>query len=124
MNLDKRLPKVSTTFRSEIPHTNRQMIDLSNQRILVTQAKDFMGPALCHELRLCGATVIADDRIPLEPQDAKAIIDAAGQLDALIINLALPAPSTPVSQIDDSEWLNVFNVMVNPLPRLVRWAVQ
>lgn len=79
------------------------MIDLSNQRILVTQAKDFMGPALYHELRLCAATVIEDDRIPLEPQDAQAIIDAAGQLDALIINLALPAPSTPVSHIDDSE---------------------
>lgn len=88
---------------SEIPHTNRQMIDLSNQRILFSQAKDFMGPSLCHELRLCGATVIEDDRIPLEPQDAQVNIDAAGQLDALIINLALPATSTPVSQIDDSE---------------------
>ena len=99
------------------------MLDLSDKKILVTQANDFMGPALCHELRLCGAKVIADDRIPLEPLDAKAIIDAAGPLDALVINLALPAPSTPVSQIEDSEWQAVFDVMVHPLPRLVRAAI-
>ena len=99
------------------------MLDLSDKKILVTQANDFMGPALCHELRLCGAKVIADDRIPLEPLDAQAIIDAAGPLDALVINLALPAPSTPVSQIEDSEWQAVFDVMVHPLPRLVRAAI-
>jgi 2-keto-3-deoxy-L-fuconate dehydrogenase len=99
------------------------MLDLSDKKILVTQANDFMGPALCHELRLCGAKVIADDRIPLEPLDAQAIIDAAGPLNALVINLALPAPSTPVSQIEDSEWQAVFDVMVHPLPRLVRAAI-
>ena len=99
------------------------MLDLSGKRILVTQAKDFMGPALCQELRSCGAEVMEDDRLPVAPQDAQAILDGAGPLDALIINLALPAPSTPVTQIDDDEWQRVFEVMVHPLPRLVRAVI-
>ncbi|MDP4770950.1 MAG: SDR family oxidoreductase, partial [Limnohabitans sp.] len=99
------------------------MIDLSGQRILVTQSQDFMGPALCDELRACGAEVIADARLLTAPQDAKAVIDAAGPLDALVINLALPAPSTPVTHIDEAEWRQVFEVMVDPLPRLVRAVV-
>ena len=100
-----------------------EMIDLRGQRILVTQAQDFMGPALCHELRACGAEVIADDRVLTAPQDAQAMIEEAGPLDALVINLALPAPSTPVTQIDEVEWQQVFEVMVDPLPRLVRAVV-
>ena len=39
------------------------MIDLTGQRILVTQSQDFMGPALCHELRACGGEVKADGRL-------------------------------------------------------------
>jgi len=99
------------------------MIDLSGQRILVTQSQDFMGPALCHELRVCGAEVIADERLLTQPLDAQAVIEAAGPLDALVINLALPAPSTPVTLIDEAEWRQVFEVMVDPLPRLVRAVV-
>ena len=71
------------------------MIDLTGQRILVTQAKDFMGPALCHELRTCGAEVIADDRLLTAPHDAQAVIEAAGPLDALVINLSLIHISEP-----------------------------
>lgn len=99
------------------------MIDLSGQRILVTQSQDFMGPALCHELRACGAEVIADTRLLTQALDAQTVIEAAGPLDALVINLALPAPSTSVTQIDEAEWRQVFEVMVDPLPRLVRAVV-
>lgn len=99
------------------------MLHLSNKRILVTQANDFMGPAICEELRACGAEVMADDRMPIAPQDAYDIVAKAGPLDALVINLALPAPTTPVSQIEEDEWQRVFDVMVHPLPRLVRAAM-
>ena len=99
------------------------MLELAGKRILVTQASDFMGPAVCQELQANGAEVIADHRVPLTPQDAQQIVEAAGSLDALVINLALPAPSTPVTQIDESEWEQVFATMVHPLPRLVRAAV-
>jgi len=99
------------------------MSDLRGKRILVTQAKDFMGPALCTMLAQCGAEVIADERLLTAPQEAQALIDAVGPLDALVINLALPAPSTPVTHIDEVEWRQVFEVMVDPLPRLVRAVV-
>ena len=94
------------------------MLHLSNKRILVTQANDFMGPAICEELRACGAEVMADERMPIAPQDAQDIVAKAGPIDALVINLALPAPTTPVSQIEKDEWQRVFDVMVHPLPRL------
>ncbi len=99
------------------------MIDLKGKRILVTQANDFMGPALCQTLAAWGADVVADNRLLTAPQDAQDLIEAAGQLDALVINLALPAPSTPITQIDEAEWRQVFEVMVDPLPRLVRAVV-
>ena len=99
------------------------MIDLKGKRILVTQANDFMGPALCQALAACGADVVADARVLTAPSDAQQLIDAAGELDALVINLALPAPSTPITQIDEAEWRQVFEVMVHPLPRLLRAVV-
>ncbi|MCU0930534.1 MAG: SDR family oxidoreductase [Serpentinimonas sp.] len=99
------------------------MSNLTGKRILVTQASDFMGPAICHELRACGAEVIADQRMPTALQDAQLLVQSAGPVDALVINLALPAPSTPVTQIDEAEWQQVFDAMVHPLPRLVRAVV-
>lgn len=99
------------------------MLNLSNKRILVTQANDFMGPAICDALRACGAEVIADAHMPIAPQDAHDIVANAGPIDAMVINLALPAPTTPVSQIEEDEWQRVFDVMVHPLPRLVRAAI-
>ena len=77
------------------------MSHLTGKRILVTQSEDFMGPALCLELATYGAEVIADSRIPIGPNDPEAIIDAAGPIDVLILNLALPAPSTRVTEIED-----------------------
>ncbi len=99
------------------------MLNLAGKRILVTQASDFMGPAICRELQACGAEVVADHRLPVAPQDAQWLVEAAGPLDSMVINLALPAPSTPVTQIEEAEWQQVFDTMVHPLPRLVRAVV-
>lgn len=99
------------------------MLNLARKRILVTQASDFMGPAICRELKASGAEVIADYRLPIAPPDAELLIEAAGPVDGLVINLALPAPSTPVTHIDELEWEQVFATMVHPLPRLVRAVV-
>ncbi len=99
------------------------MSDLSGKTILVTQADDFMGPALCEELARCGARVVADRRILTDPADAQRLVDEAGPIDALVANLALPAPSTPITGIGEDEWRRVFEVMVDPLPRLLRAVV-
>jgi 2-keto-3-deoxy-L-fuconate dehydrogenase len=96
---------------------------LRGKRILVTQSAEFMGPTLCEVLASHGAHVIASDA-PLAPPDAAArVVAEAGDIDVLVANLALPAPSTPVADVTDEEWRTVFAALVDPLPRLVRAVV-
>ncbi|ULQ48213.1 SDR family oxidoreductase [Flagellatimonas centrodinii] len=98
-------------------------LPLSGRRILVTQADVFMGPALVDTLRLQGAEVIADVRELAAPSAAAAVVAEAGDVDVLIANLALPAPRTPAADVREAEWQQVFEVLVHPLPRLVRAVV-
>ena len=99
------------------------MLDLSKKRILVTQASDFMGPAICQLLAQHGAHVIADHQVLTDPKAPQALIESAGPLDVLVINLGVPAPTSTVEQIDEAEWRTVFDAMVHPLPRLLRAVV-
>jgi len=93
---------------------------LSGKRALITHATAFMGPALCETFRRHGAEVVADSAPLLAPDEPAQIVAAAGELDILVINLAMAAPSTPLTGIDDEEWQRVFRSLVDPLPRLVR----
>jgi 2-keto-3-deoxy-L-fuconate dehydrogenase len=95
-------------------------IDLTGKRILVTQAADFMGPVLCKVLGELGAGVIADVRPLLAPELPAVIVKAAGEIDVLLVNLAVPAPTTPAHEVDDEEWRDAFAHLVDPLPRLAR----
>jgi NAD(P)-dependent dehydrogenase (short-subunit alcohol dehydrogenase family) len=95
-------------------------LDLTGKRVLVTQANDFMGPALCEVFRELGAELIADPRALMEPALPATVVGDAGHVDVLVANLAVPAPSTPVTEVDEAEWRHVFGHMVDPLPRLVR----
>ncbi|WP_294537884.1 SDR family oxidoreductase [uncultured Rhodoblastus sp.] len=99
------------------------MPDVAGKRILVTQAEDFMGPAICRFLAARGADVVADARVLRAPEAARATVEAAGAIDALVINLALPAPPTTLVDVDEVEWREAFEVMVDPLPRLLRAAI-
>jgi 2-keto-3-deoxy-L-fuconate dehydrogenase len=96
---------------------------LTGKRILVTQSRDFMGPMLATVLAERGAEVVASDA-PLATQEmTDALIGSCGELDVLVANLALPAPSTPAAEVTDDEWRQVFGALVDPLPRLVRAVV-
>jgi 2-keto-3-deoxy-L-fuconate dehydrogenase len=95
---------------------------LHGQRILITQASEFMGPALCEVLAEQGADVVASTDSLLAPGAAEAVVRAAGPIDALVANLAFTAPSTPAVEATDDEWRQVFAALVDPLPRLVRAA--
>lgn len=93
---------------------------LAGRRVLITQASDFMGPVLAQVFREHGAIVVADDG-PLDaPEAAQRAVDAAGQVDVLIANLGVPAPSTRAHEVGDDEWRQVFSNIVDPLPRLFR----
>jgi len=93
---------------------------LDGQRVLLTQAGEFMGPALARTFGSVGATVIADTRaLHSDPGAATAAVQAAGHVDVLLLHLSLPAPSTAAGQITDDEWRHVFAHLVDPMPRLV-----
>ena len=93
---------------------------LDGKRVLLTQSKDFMGPALTQVFQASGATVIGDERaLDQDPALPRDIVQAAGRIDVLLVHLALPAPSTPAADIGDAEWRTVFAHLVDPMPRLV-----
>jgi 2-keto-3-deoxy-L-fuconate dehydrogenase len=93
---------------------------LQGLRIVVTQAEDFMGPALCQVLSSHGATVLADQRQLHLPNACTELVQSHGHIDVMVANLAMTAPSTPAAEVQDAEWDHVFNTMVHPLPRLLR----
>ena len=93
---------------------------LSGKRILVTHANAFMGPALCEVLAQQGASVIANTDSLADVGAAESIVDAAGVVDVLVVNLAILAPSSRATEASESEWRDTFAALVDPLPRLFR----
>lgn len=93
---------------------------LSGKRVLVTQASDFMGPALCEVFKEQGAEVIADTGPLADPERPGQLVSEAGRVDVLVANLGVPAPFTRAAEVTDEEWREVFSHMVDPLPRLCR----
>ena len=98
---------------------------MSNQsflgkRVLITQADVFMGPVLCEVFARHGATVIASTESLVGVGAAAAVVAAAGQVDVLVANLAIPAPATAAVEVLEAEWDEVFAALVHPLARLFR----
>lgn len=79
-----------------------------------------MGPTLCDVLARHGATVLRSIEALAEPKAAAAVVAAAGTVDVLIANLALPAPTSLATEASDAEWQETFSALVDPLPRLFR----
>ena len=79
-----------------------------------------MGPMLCEVLREHGAMVHTSDASLVPVQAAASEVAAAGAIDILIANLAMPAPSTLAAEVTEDEWRSAFASMVDPLPRLVK----
>jgi 2-keto-3-deoxy-L-fuconate dehydrogenase len=90
------------------------------KRVLVTQARDFMGPALVDVFREHGAIVATGEEPLTEPGAAEELVRSAGEVDVLVANLSCPAPTTPAAEVGDDEWRDVFAHIVDPLPRLMR----
>jgi 2-keto-3-deoxy-L-fuconate dehydrogenase len=93
---------------------------LLDKRVLVTQADVFMGPVLCEVFAERGATVIASTESLLNTGAPAAVVAAAGRVDVLVANLAIPAPTTVATDVTEDEWNDTFAALVNPLPRLFR----
>ncbi|MDQ3107373.1 MAG: SDR family oxidoreductase [Actinomycetota bacterium] len=97
--------------------------DFTGQRVLVTRADAYMGPALTERFTAAGADVIADTRSMTAPGAADAALQDAGPIDVLIANLDAPATLLRATTIDDAPWLEVFDELVHSLMRLVRGAL-
>jgi 2-keto-3-deoxy-L-fuconate dehydrogenase len=95
---------------------------LVGKRVLVTQASEFMGPALCDVFAEQGADVLASEAVLTEVDAAAEVVAEAGHIDVLVANLALRAPTTAAVDATEDEWRSVFAALVDPLPRLVRAA--
>jgi len=95
---------------------------LSGKRVLITQADEFMGPALCEVFAEQGAEVVANTADLAPPEAAAQAVKEGGPIDVLVANLAYRAPTTPAIEVTEDEWRAVFAALVDPLPRLVRAA--
>lgn len=94
--------------------------NLSGKRVLITQADLFMGPALCEVFSRHGATVVASTELLVDLDAPAEVVAKAGQIDILVANLAIEAPSTAVAEVTEEEWRDTFAALVHPLPRLCR----
>jgi 2-keto-3-deoxy-L-fuconate dehydrogenase len=93
---------------------------LAGKRVLITQADAFMGPTLCDVFAQLGAKVVASTHDMTTGSGPEAAVAVAGHVDVMLVNLAVPAPTTEAVDVDDAEWSTTFAAMVTPLPRLVR----
>jgi 2-keto-3-deoxy-L-fuconate dehydrogenase len=93
---------------------------LKGKRVLVTHADAFMGPVLCEVFAAHGAIVDASTDSLLDPEAPAAVVLASGDIDVLVANLAIPAPSTAATDTSEEEWRRTFAALVDPLPRLFR----
>lgn len=93
---------------------------LQDKRVVVTQAGEFMGPAVCELFSDEGAHVIANYGDLQEPQAANDLITDSGQVDILVANFMSRNRRHAVHSIADDEWQDMFDAMVHPLHRLVR----
>ena len=96
---------------------------LTGKRILVTQSTEFMGPVLCEVFAEQGATVVASAQALFTREAAAQVVREAGAIDVLVANLAYTAPTTAAAEVTDQEWRQVFEALVDPLPRLVAAAL-
>ena len=100
------------------PGAFMQTRSLQDKRVLVTHAHAFMGPVLCEVFASHGATVVASTESLLSAGAIASIVAAAERVDILVVNLAMPASTTAVTQVSEEEWNDTFAALVHPLPRL------
>ncbi len=93
---------------------------LDGRRAVVTEADDFMGPAVAELFREEGAQVFTDKRDLTAPGATEALITEAGRVDILVINLSIPNPRALAHDTTDAQWEMVFDRIVHPMHRLTR----
>ncbi len=96
------------------------MGQLAGKRVVITDKSAFMGPAIEARFLREQAHVTADSRDLTKAGACESLIEEAGHVDILIVNLADPAEALPVQDISDARWQQAFDRLVHPMHRLVR----
>ena len=94
---------------------NPATTSLAGKRVLITQADVFMGPAFAEVFSELGAELVTDLRAMADADTARRVVEASGTVDALVLHLAIPAPSTRATDVGDDEWRAVFAHLVDPM---------
>lgn len=98
--------------------------DVSNKRVFVSHADRYMGPAVVEIFAREGAEVIADTSDLSSDAACRKVINDAGVIDVLIVNLAASNHfGTLVTDLEEAEWRETFDLLVHPLHGLVRHAL-
>ena len=90
------------------------------QRVLVTDAAEFMGPGVCAMFAEEGASVIAEKRDLTRAGAVEVAVEEAGHIDILIANLAVPYIIAAAHEAEEENLSEALNRLVLPLQRLVR----
>jgi 2-keto-3-deoxy-L-fuconate dehydrogenase len=93
---------------------------LSGRRVLLTEANDFMGPAVAELFSREGGEVYADTSDLTQAGRCEALVAEVGRVDVLVLNLSIPNPRALAHQTTDEQWHSVFDKIVTPTHRLVR----
>ena len=96
------------------------IVSLRGKRVLVTQAREFMGPELCSVLAEAGADVVADDSSLIDSRHACGDRRQSGTSGRAGGEPGDRRAVDTGTDVDDAEWQSVFRHLVDPLPRLVR----
>ncbi len=96
---------------------------MATRKTLITCVDRYMGPAIRHKFEALGMDVVGGGELMRSEADCQHLLDQAGPLDILVVNLAEPPMTGPVQKIDNDNWQTLFDALVHPLMYLVRAAV-
>lgn len=96
---------------------------MTQRTALVTSAQHYMGPAIVKRFDDLGIAVTAADEPVTQEAECAALVEGAGAMDILVVNLAEGAASDRVTDISTEDWRHLFAALVDPLMYLVRAAV-
>ena len=93
---------------------------MTNRTALITCVDRYMGAAVRDKFESIGIHVVTGD-YPMSTQaECEKLINAAGDIDILVANLAEPPMTGPVQNIENADWYKLFDSLVHPLMYLVR----
>ncbi|MEM9516583.1 MAG: SDR family oxidoreductase [Actinomycetota bacterium] len=88
---------------------------MSDRRVLVTDADDFVGPATVARFRAGGDAVMAHQPPLRSAGDVREVVADHGPFDVVVANLETPITVAPITEHTDADIDEAFGRLVQPL---------